>query len=48
MIQKLKSYLFGDAPLQARIFYIVAAGALIASLVGPYPPCSATFPILEA
>lgn len=34
MIKKLTAYMFGDAPLRTRIFYIVTAGALIASLAG--------------
>ena len=34
MIQKLRAYLFSNAPLQTRIFYIVAASAMAASLMG--------------
>ena len=44
MIGKLKAYLFGDTPLQTRIFYIVAAGALLASLTGALSAVSSNLP----
>ncbi len=46
MIQKIKTYLFGNAPLHARVVFIVSASALIASLMGALTAISGDLPYI--